>query len=235
MSSVLRNKKGGGVVLVLVALGVLSSSLVFGQSKTPQTQVLLNWTSPTYAPNGYAGKTLPTGKSWISATVDVIRNGKIVNIDKENIYWYKNDQFIDGGMGLWQINIQAPEIPGDIISLRAEVLGLGGSALKTVDIPTIQPVVVLDAPYPGGYVSGQNIKVSALTYFFDTKNLFDIKYNWKVNNESVKNLESPFYIELAPREGTPDGFSMRVELGVADPKNIFVGAKRIISLTLKNN
>ena len=235
MSSVLKNKSVGVVVLTLAVLGLLSSSLVFSQNNPPQTQVLLNWTSQTYAPNGYVGKTLPTGNSWITATVDVIRGGKMVSLDKENIYWYRNDQFIDGGVGLWQINIQAPEIPGDTISLRAEVPGLGGSTLKTIDIPTTQPVVALDAPYPGGYVSGQKIKVTALTYFFDTKNPLDIKYNWKVNNENVKNLESPFYVELAPREDTPDGFSMRVELGVVDPKNIFVGARRIVSLTLKNN
>ncbi len=232
MFSVTKNK---GWILATVVLGLAFSSLVFGQGADPQTEVLLNWTSQTYAPNGYIGKTLPTGNSWITATVDAVQNGRVVNIDKENIYWYKDDQFIDGGVGLWQINLKAPEIPGDVISLRAEIPSLGGGALKTMDIPIVQPVVALDAPYPGGYASGTKIKVSALTYFFDTTNPLNLKYNWKINGENVKNLESPLYVELAPREGTPDGFSMRVELGVEDSKNVFVGAKRAISLIFKNN
>ena len=235
MFGILNNKKSGVVIVLLAALGFMVSPSVFSQSRDPETQVILNWTSRTYAPNGYSGKTLPTGYSWITATVDAIQNGKLVDISKENIYWYRDDQFLNGGVGLWQTNLRAPEIPGDIVSLRVEIPSLGGSALKTVDVPVVRPVVALDAPYPGGYVSGSKIKVSALSYFFDVQDPLNLKYDWKVNGENVKNLESPFYIELAPREGTPNGFSVGVELGVGDAKNIFVGAKRAISLILKNN
>lgn len=226
-------KVGFGILILAGFYFVLASNHVFAQ--TANTEVLLNWRSQTYAPDGYSGKTLPTGNSWITATVDAIQNGKFVDLSNQNIYWYKDDQFIDGGVGLWQINIQAPEIPGDIYSLRVEIPGLGGNVLKTIDVPVVYPILTLDAPYPGNYVSGQKIKVSSLIYFFDIQNPIGLTYDWKVNGEGVKNPASPLYLDLALLDGTPDGFMINVDLFVKDMQNVFVGAKKSISLILKNN
>src|SRR3989338_5029269 len=113
-------KKKLYTLLFLLLLGFAANS--FAQTATPSVpKLFLTWSSDTYVPPGFTGKVMPTANSKITASVELIDGGKIADISRQNVYWYLNNNFLNGGIGLQRISFNAPDAAGGAISLMAEV------------------------------------------------------------------------------------------------------------------
>ena len=90
--------------IFLVLLPVIIFAVVFGgtiahaQSATPQ--MVVTWQAyGSYVPPAYGGKALPNQESRLTASLELLSNGKLVDLSGQTIYWYLDDTLIDSGVG----------------------------------------------------------------------------------------------------------------------------------------
>jgi len=205
----------------LTGLGIVAGLLVsLGASHafaaTPQ--VLITWkTSGSYVPPGYLGKALPTYNSEITASLEIISNGKLVDLSGQTIYWYLNntDTLIGGGVGAQSITFPPLGTPPNVTTLEVELPYYpGGFLIHTVSIPMVQPQTVINAPYPNGRFSSNPVTVSALPYFFNIASPSDLSYAWSVNGQAGSNTENPNIAQITLPQGTAAGTSFGISLTV---------------------
>ncbi len=191
-----------------MALSLLLSAH-FAFAATPQ--VLITWkTSGSYIPSSYPGKALPTYGSTITASLEIISDGKLVDLSGQTIYWYLNntDTLLGGGVGVQSISFPPLGQPPNVTTLEVELpFYPSGFLLRTIDIPMVQPQVVVDAPYPAGQFSSNPVTVTAIPYFFNTASPSNLSYAWTVNNQSGSNTENPNVAQITLPQGTAAGTS----------------------------
>lgn len=159
--------------------------------------IMLTWKSNTYVPPGFAGKIMPTANSIITASAELMDNGKIVDASKQNVYWYQDNNFITGGIGRQTVSFRAPDAAGSITNLRVEFPNYSkGSQLKSVDIQVVRPEVVVETPFPGNKFSSSPLKLVAQPYFFNIENLSRLNFSWTVNGQTPSGAENPQILNI---------------------------------------
>ena len=124
------------IVIPLSAL-CLFFFLSNAQAQQARPQFLLTWQTQSYTPAQFQGKALPTANSQITASAELINGGKILDISKNTIYWYLNDNLLSSGAGAQTVVFNAPPTSdSDHLELRVQLPDYEGSTLlKTVNIP----------------------------------------------------------------------------------------------------
>jgi hypothetical protein len=180
---------------------------------------LVTWrASNSYIPSFYQGKALPSYGSRITASLELISNGKILNISGQTIYWYENEVLLGGGTGVQQITFSPFGEPPNSLALNVELPQYDGTYLShTIQIPFVNPVAVIDAPYPSGQFSTNPVGLTAIPFFFDTGSASDLSYAWSVNGQSGSNTENPQEAQITLPQGTQSGTSLAVSLSVTNP------------------
>ncbi len=67
----------GAAILFLILTGFF---LAGAQAQTTGPQLMVTWKARTYAPPGFDGKIMPTANSAITASVELIDGGKIIDL-----------------------------------------------------------------------------------------------------------------------------------------------------------
>ena len=185
-----------------------------------QPQFLFSWRATNnYAPSSYKGKILPGSQSQITASFELIANGGIVNVKNQSIYWYLDNTLIGGGTGVQQITFSPFGTAPRMESLRVELPKYsGGYLLHQITIPVMNPIVVIDAPYPGGQFSGTNATATALAYFFNAP-ATSLAFAWTVNGQSGSSAENPETLQIALPAGTPSGSTLAISLQAQNPQS----------------
>lgn len=214
----------------LVCLPAASSA----QTSAPTPNILLTWKSNTYVPSAFPGKIMPTAGSLISASAELIDNGKIIDVSKQNVYWYQDNNFIDGGIGKKSISFRVPDIAGRTINLRVEFPNYSkGGQLKTAVIKIARPEVVIESPLPGGKFSSSPLTLTAQPYFFNTGSPSNLIFNWNVNGQAPTGAENPQILNIKFDQAMQAQSTMLVSLSVqnSDKKYDYETASKNITLT----
>jgi hypothetical protein len=221
------------VAIFLIALfGVLT--IQTHAQTTAQPQFLITWSaSNSYAPQGYAGKILPNQESQITASLAIIANGKLVNLNGQTIYWYQSDAFLGGGVGAQSITFQPTGGAPGTIALRVELPDYpSGALLHEITIPIVQPQAVIEAPYPGKDLVASPAILQAIPYFFAATSTTPLNFAWSVNGQPVTNAENPQSLQISLPQGTSAGYSIAVALSIQDSIDS-LGASANTTLTYK--
>ena len=169
-----------GVFLALAAALITKGAI--GQSSAAEMHI--TWRAQTYAPPTYIGKLLPTAGARVTASVFVIQNGKILDLAGKTIYWYLNDEFVEGGENQQTVEFRVPKDQnGAIADLMVRLPDTAGGLVNSIDIPIVAPQVAIDAPFPRGAVTGPSFRVKARAYFFNTPSPAFLAYSWVVNGK----------------------------------------------------
>ncbi len=207
----------------------------FAQTAAPSVpKLFLTWSSNTYVPPGFAGKIMPTANSQITASVELIDGGKIVNLSKQNVYWYGNNNFLSGGIGMQSVTFRAPDAAGGTIDLRAEVPNYSkGGQLKTVAVPIVNPEVVLETSFPSGKFSSSPLQLAGQPYFFNTTGPARLNFNWSVNGQTPSGTENPQNLNIKFGPTMTPGSTLSVSLSVqnTDSKFQFETASKKVDFT----
>lgn len=151
-------------------------------------QAIITWQAQTYQPSEYSGKNLPTANAPVIAAVELVNNGKIIDISKSNIGWFQNRRLIDAGVGLKRVLFSA-DGTDDGVLIEVNIEYQDGVLTEFARIPLISPKVVINAPYPQRLIgTGLNI-FQALPYFFNIKGLNELEFTWSLNGETAANPE----------------------------------------------
>lgn len=183
-------------ILFLTAF-VCLPNVSLAQTSAATQNILLTWKSNTYVPSGFSGKIMPTSGSLITASAELIDNGKIIDVSKQNVYWYQDNNFIDGGIGKKSISFRLPDTAVGTINLRVEFPDYSkGGQLKTAVIKIARPEVVIESPLPGGKFSSSPLTLIAQPYFFNTDSPSHLNFSWNVNGQSPTGAENPQILNI---------------------------------------
>lgn len=177
---------------------------------------LMTWkASNSYIPSFYAGKALPSYGSKVTASLELIANGKTINISGQTIYWYLNGTLVGGGVGIQQVTFTPFGEPPSSLTLSVELPQYNGHYLAhEISLPFSNPVAIVYAPYPKDVFSTNPVAVSALPFFFDTSSATDLSFSWAVNGQSGTNTENPQEAEVTLPQGTQNGTALDISLTI---------------------
>ncbi len=190
------------------------SKMPVSNAQTATPQLLITWKAlGSYIPPSYTGKALPTIGSRISAALQAFGVNGPVDLSSQTIYWYLNDDLIGGGPGVDQITFPPLGEPPDTLTLRAEIPSYPGGFLShEVEVPLVNPQVVILSPFANGRTSENPVFLSALTYFFTVSDPFALSYVWQVNGESGSGSENPEVLKINFPANTPSGTNFDISV-----------------------
>jgi hypothetical protein len=179
-------------------------------------QFLITWkTTGSYIPAAYPGKALPTYGSQVRASLMLVSGGKVVNVSGQIIYWYLNGTLLGGGVGAQTISFPPLGNPPNAMTLEADLPNYNGSYLiQTINVPMVEPLAVINSPYPQGQFSQNPVTVTALPYFFTSPSPDTLSYSWSVNNQIGSNSENPEQAQITLPPGTAAGTSFGVTVTI---------------------
>lgn len=227
---------------VICGVGVLFASIlgnhrgVQAQQAAGQPPILLTWISDVYVPDPYQGKALAVPGATITASFDLIENGRVVNLAGYKTYWYVNGKLIATGQNIHTVEFPVPENPGRSMNLRIQLPDYrpGTLILKTVEIPIAEPEIVIESPFPGGEIYEKRVTLKSRPFYFPKGVLDKLQYSWKIDDKNVPN-SSPdqSVIEVTIDDATQDGRKAVVRAGVINPLKQFQAAIFDLVLTVK--
>ncbi len=205
------NKKG--VYFLLFTL--LISAMVFAHGASGQIaspSAILTWRAATFSPASYQGKNLPTAGSQVNLSVEVINKGVLLNLAKQNILWYLDDELIASGEGVREA-IFRPRRDG-LQDVRVEVWSQFGKISAGAVVPVVWPEAVISAPFPGGGFYKTSLTVKGYPYFFNVASLADLNFTWKVNSKEVGAAGDVDVLNLNVDPKAAQGFRLNVGLSI---------------------
>lgn len=216
MSSRLIIKKG-----VLFGFFIFSAFLFFSlKSANAQTasspQFLITWkASNSYIPSFYQGKALPAPGSKITASLELVSNGKILDISSQNIYWYEDEVLVGGGMGVQQVAFPPFGAAPSSLILEVDLPQYSGVSLShSINIPFVDPMAIIAAPYPNQEFSSNPLSVEGIPFFFNTTSSDNLLFNWTVNGQNGSSAENPQVADITLPQGTQSGTNINVSLSI---------------------
>lgn len=222
------------IVILLAALAsslFIAAPLSYAQTATNKPQVILTWKALTYTPPDFMGKILPTSNSRMAASVALVDGGRIVDISRETIYWYLNDNFLNGSVGLQDVSFNVPNATGGAFDLRAEITTYSkGNQLKTVSVPVVNPEAVIELPFPSGIFYSSLISLFGQPYFFNVDDPSKLNFAWSVNGQTPSGAENPQSLNIK-FGSVPSGSNLYVSLRIQNPSNQFESGAKSANLT----
>ncbi|MBI5079201.1 hypothetical protein HZB06_00795 [Candidatus Wolfebacteria bacterium] len=161
-------------------------------------QFFVSWQADSYSPSWYQGKIFPTQGNRIKAGFELTENGKIIDLSKNRVRWYVNDELVkneDNGLGIKSFSFVVSDYAGEDIEVKIAVLpcdracagyNKGEILYKIIKIPVVSPEAVMDAPYKERQISTGENKFFAYPFFFSVKNLDKLSFSWLINGQEAK-------------------------------------------------
>ena len=211
--------KRGVLLGSLILFAAFFFSLAGAHAQTASSpQFLVTWkASGSHIPSFYAGKALPTLGSKITASLELVSNGKLVNLNSQNIYWYEDEVLVGGGQGVQQVTFSPFGAPPGSLILDVELPQYSGGYLTyAVNIPFVNPVAVIYAPYPAHEFSTDLLAVQGLPFFFYATSSDNLFYSWSVNGQTGSSTENPQVADITVPQGTPGGTNVGVSLSISN-------------------
>jgi len=188
-------------------------------------QMVVTWQAyGSYVPAKYADKALPNQSSRLTATLELIVNGKPVDLSGQTVYWYLNDNLTSSGAGKQYVVFSPFGTAPSFLTLEAELPSYNGNILThDVQIPLVDPKAVIEAPHPSGQFSTNPITLQGIPYFFFTSDPGTLSYAWSVNGQTATAAENPQTLQINLGPTTPSGSSLLVALTINNSNNSMTG------------
>jgi len=209
--------------------------------------LVLTWSTNTFAPPTYQGKPLPAYGSVIDLTIDP-PNSSAGKMDGLNFIWFLNGdkQIFSSGKNQTRFMFRVSSSAGTHIAINVQIQDNDDNVLAelTSSIPVVSSEIVL---YPAegnsGYNSqtsgsiqtspGQELQLLAAPYFFDISSAKELEYQWRFDGQPIIKVEDANHFGLKIDAGSL-AESLRKELSifVENPKNRAQRASQKIDIVI---
>lgn len=217
---------------ISLAILFLVSSALPSRAQEGEPEFVITWRSQSYTPSRFSGKVFPATRSPVIVSFEILENGKLVDLSEETIYWYLNDNLIEGRKGVQAASFFTGDTPGVTYDLRIQLNNFkdrGQILAQNVKIPVAEPQAVIEASFPRNLFSGSRITVNGEPYFFNIQSPDELKISWEVNGEAPSNLEKLNILDVGLTNFS-SGDQVKVDLKIENPENFFEVAAKSISL-----
>ncbi|MDE2019659.1 MAG: hypothetical protein KGJ13_04940 [Patescibacteria group bacterium] len=214
-------------ILILSPFAFRLSPFPIASAQTSGPQFLLTWAAQnSYIPPDYAGKALPNQGSKITASVALVgANGQLVNIKNQTIYWYLNDAFVGGGIGMQTVTLTPFAGAPAYMTLKVELPDYNGNLLAhSIQIPVIKPKAVIEIQHVNGQFSSNPLVLTGTPYFFNITDPSQLSYQWSVNGQTPSSAENPETLQVNLSQGTPSNSVFAITLSITNPTDAMSAA-----------
>jgi len=189
-----------------------------------QPQFVATWRSHNYAPSWYAGKIMATRGSWVDVSFDLINNGKVVDLSKNKVRWYVNDDLRrneDDGLGIRNFYFGVDEFARDDIEVRIVIVDYAENEIgKMIIIPLVSPEAVVDAPYSNRQLPNGTNFFKVYPFFFNVNDLSKLSFNWIVGGRLAEsNAIDTSILKLNIDKLAPSGFGIDIQATINNLTN----------------
>ena len=175
-------------IKIFFVLSCSFSFLIFNYALTSaQTapRILASWRAINYTPSDFQGKIFPVKNTPVEVGVDLLDQGKLVNLKPYEIRWYLDGALIKSGKGLQTITFAAMR-SNNAHSLKVRILDYKNAAPEALlDIPVKTPRAVITSFNPKKQVSVGLNNFQALPYFFNIASLNDLNFTWSSDGKPI--------------------------------------------------
>ncbi len=226
--------------VVVFCAALLTSSLFLcaeaqGVSAT-QPQIFLTWQARGYVPPSYQGKALPAANSVVTASMEVIDQGRIADISNKSVYWYQDGLLVGSGLGKKTVNFRTASQAPTQSQLMVQVQGYKGQLLfNTIVLPVAQPTAVIEAPYTGNISGGNSVTVKGVPYFFNVPDMNSLVFNWVVNGTPASppaTSTDKSVLAITTNSNAAPGSTLNIGLTIQDPKEQLYYGSAHMTLTI---
>ncbi len=219
--------------IITLALALFIALLTSAHAAgTPQ--LIITWKANNYYPINFEGRALPSPTTPVTVSVEGTVDGKLIDLSKTDISWYKDGDRFDIGTGLKETSFNAEDTDAGSHFIRVAATINGAPAEQTVRIPVVTPVAVLEVPYPDKTVpAGSVANLVSVPYFFNAASITDFIFSWQIGdlkqNTGSDNL-------LAVNVGTPytdDQRTVTVNSYIQNRNNPFEIVKLLTEIFVK--
>lgn len=224
------------LIPVFIAFCLFLPNFSCAQS-TPQ--FLISWEAKNYVPDWYSGKILPTAKTNVEISFELIDNGKPVDLSGVKVRWYINDKLVkneNNGLGIKKINFITPNYFNQEAEIRIAVVDYAnvGFIDKLIDIPVVRPEAVINAPYADNKIKTGGSIFELFLFFFTTNNKENFSIQWSVLDKKPKSQkDDPFKLDLNVDSQIPVDSVINLSVVVNNIVKTLESAVKIINLTVK--
>lgn len=204
--------------LIVFGMVLFWGVVPFSFSQEKKQEIIISWSAENFVPLNFLGKIIPSTGSKINIAVILIQNNKLIDLSKEKIYWYVNNELVSNEVGKTQMSFIAPI--GRVLEVKTEIPNLG--LIKTIEIPITKPRVVINAPFPKNEILNDYVEIPALVYFFNPKNndLDYLSVVWQINGRSaVPSFNDQFLLKT--KINSENNMPIIIEVGVQNNENQF--------------
>lgn len=216
-------------LILIISFIFFINNFAFSQTSSDYN-LIISWEALNFVPVDFKGKILPSPGSTVIVAIEFLQNNKIVDLSKEKIYWYINGELVSNTLGNKQISFYAPD--NNIVDVRVDLPKF--DITKTIEIPIIEPKLVIKAPFPNKEVNINNFELDAMPYFFnlESSDLETLDFQWSINSEPATPYNNdPSKINIEIKGDQP--LNLLVEVVAKNIKNQFEFAEDRINLNFK--
>jgi len=219
------------------ALFAFSFSFALAQTAP---EFLVSWRAVNYVPADYQGKILPSKSSRVEAGFDLIDKNKIIDLSKNTVSWFLNENLIASGVGVKTVSFNVNSNLNQTV--RITVLGYSQNNLDQVFLlPVANPEIIISTKTPlktirnQNWLPLQNYNFEAKPFFFNISDLTFLQFKWRVNNnlvEGTPNNTALLSLNLQS-QGAPKETQLTVSVGASNALNPLEFASKMINFIVK--
>lgn len=168
----------GKIIKIIGLIGLMGLISPVGRlGAAPPPEIIITWQAQNYAPSSFIGKKLPTRGTVVNFALQLIDDGKLVDVSNKEVRWYANNNLINSGVGLNVFSYAIPQINDGLVSIRSVVIYQGGEVSRIFEVPVVDPEAVID--------NSQLPQLKPYFYFFNVGSPNELKLAWEESVDSV--------------------------------------------------
>lgn len=207
---------------LVCVLALFQLSLLIFPTAKAQTdiQFIPFWRAESYAPPSYAGKVLPTEKTNVMASFELLQSGRFIDLKGKRVVWLFNGDLLKDGVNIKNVTFKNYAYGSSGMNFDVRVFGLGNQVLSySFTIPTSPPRLVIDSPYEKNNLAEKTLNLVASPYFFNVSDSSRLNFSWMVNGVAPPegSVSDPSKISISIPEGTPSGTKIDVKAEAKNP------------------
>lgn len=179
---------------------------------------MTSWRAESFAPAWYAGKVFPTRGTPVTASFELIENGRIADLRQVVVRWYVNDSLVrneENGLGIKSLRLTTPNYPGQDMEVRISIPNYKGQPLDALlRIPVTAPEAVIDNAHPGRDVERSSITFGVHPFFFNVSGLGNLNVSWQAANQPAAYGDNPWQLSVNIPSEAPAGFPVDIVVAV---------------------